>query len=268
MKKIILAAVFIFTAWTVFSQRLSSVAVFPFEVSGTNLNEADAAALTERLIGELQSWGTLNIVPAGDASAEYLVKGQLSRQNNQVVLSATTYSAQTNKALNTAKEQGAAANALFDQIFSLAAQVTENIPFPNYLLGRWRSVINLNEGPLVCTIEFRSDRTVRIQQYDTWERRGNNSLMYQGFGTGTYSYWGHARRTVRGMPVDGFVTLNLKLEDALPKYTAVSFSRVNLYFDEEKNNFELVNSGFTCGDDFSKSDSGTAVAYTKFTKIQ
>jgi hypothetical protein len=204
------------------------------------------------------------------SGTEYLVRGQLSRQNNQTIISVTTYSAQTDKALNTAKEQAATASALLNQIFTLAAQVTENVPFPNYLVGRWRSIINLNQGPLVCTIEFRSDRTVRVIQYDTWEHRGSNSLTYQGIGTGTYSYWGHARRTVRGSPVDGFVTLNLKLEDALPKYEAISFSRMNLNFDEEKNNFELVGGGFTCGDNFSGPSvyPEAVVAYTKFTKIQ
>jgi hypothetical protein len=268
MKKTVFAAAFFFTVWTAFSQRLSPVAVFPFEAVGTGIGEPDTAVFTERLINELQSWGTLRIVPVDDASAEYLVKGELSRQNDAVVLSAATYSAQTGKALNTAKEQAATLSALLDQIFSFAAQVTENIPFPNYLLGKWRSVIDLNETALVCTVEFRSDRTVRVERYDTWERRGDHSLMYQGFGTGTYSYWGHVRRTVRGSPVDGFVTINLKLEDALPKYTAVSFSRLNLYFDEEKSHFELVSGGFACGDTFSGSNSAAAVAYTQFTKIQ
>jgi hypothetical protein len=270
MKKTFIALAFLFAALAGYSQRLSSVAVFPFEVSGTGLSEGDAAVLTDRLIGELQSWGTLNLVAPDDTSAEYQVKGLLARQNNQVTLSATTYSAQNNKALNTAREQAATPNALMDQMFSFAAQVTENIPFPNYLLGKWRCTINQNEGPLVCTIEFRSDRTVRVEQYDTWERRGSNSLMYQGFGTGTYSYWGHVRRTVRGSPVDGFVTLNLKLDDALPKYAAVSFSRLNLNFNEEKTYFELVSGGFACGENYSgageKPDS--TVAYTQFTKIQ
>jgi TolB-like protein len=274
MKKTVLALVFLLTALTAFSQRLSVVAISPFESTGAGLSAGDAANLTDQLINELSSWGTLNLLtgdnPENAKNAEYLVKGQLTRQNNQVVLTATTYDAKTNKALNTAKAQADTPTALSSQMFVFAAQVTENVPFPNYLLGKWRAVINMNDGPLTCILEFRSNRTIIVERYDTWEHRGDNALRYQGFGTGTYSYWGHARRIVRATPVDGFVTINLKLEDALPKYTTLSQSRLNLNFDEEKNNFELVSTGFSCGDNFSGPSvyPSSAVAYTQFTKIQ
>jgi hypothetical protein len=269
---LLITLLFLCTALAAFAQRLSVVAVFPFEASGNGVNAADAAALTGQLINELQSWGTLNIVSGDQAdSAEYLIRGQLARQNNQMVASAVTYNAKTNKALNSSKERAASVSALSSQIFSLCAQVTENIPFPNYLLGKWRAVINMIDGPLTCILEFRSNRTVLVEQYDTWEYRGGDrSLRYQGFGTGTYSYWGHVRRTVRGSPVDGFVTINLKLEDALPKYAALSLTRLNLFFDEGKNNFSLVSAGFGCGDNYAGSSvyPQAAVVYTAFTKIQ
>jgi hypothetical protein len=271
MKRILIIPMLLLTALAVFPQRLSVVAVFPFEARGNGVNAADAEALTGRLIGELESWGTLTIIGGDEAGrADYLVRGQLAGQNNQMVLSAVTYNAKTNKILNSSREQASGVSALSSQIFSLCAQITENIPFPNYLLGKWRAVINMVDGPLVCILEFRSDRTVRVEQYDTWEYRGDRSLKYQGFGTGTYSYWGHVRRTVRGSPVDGFVTINLKLEDALPDYTAVSLTRLNLFFDDGKNNFELAGAGLSCGDNYA----GPSVypqakaAYTRFTKIQ
>jgi hypothetical protein len=271
MEKILLALTFLFTAPAVFPQRLSVVAVFPFEAKGNGANTADAEALTRRLTEELESWGTLTIIGGDGANrADYLVKGQLASQNNQMVLSAVTYNAKTNKVLNSSREQAAGVSALSSQIFSLCAQITENIPFPNYLLGKWRAVIDMIDGPLVCILEFRSDRTVRVEQYDTWEYRADRSLKYQGFGTGTYSYWGHVRRTVRGSPVDGFVTLNLKLEDALPEYTTLSLTRLNLFFDEEKNNFELVSAALSCGDNYAGPSvyPQAAVGYTRFTKIQ
>jgi hypothetical protein len=70
--------------------------------------------------------------------------------------------------------------------------------------------------------------------------------------------------------VDGFVTINLKLEDALPKYTSLSLTRLNLFFDDEKNNFELVSAGLSCGDNYAGPSvyPQTAVRYTRFTKIQ
>jgi hypothetical protein len=254
MKKTILTLVFLLTALTVFSQKLSIVAIFPFE-SADEFTAGEAVSLTNQLTAELGSWGTLDLLtgdnPENAKNAEYLVRGRLTRQSNQVILSATTYDAKTEKPLNTAKIQAETPLALSSQMFVFAAQVTENVPFPNYLLGKWRAVINMNDGPLTCILEFRSNRTIIVERYDTWEHRGENALRYQGFGTGTYSYWGHARRTVRGVPVDGFVTINLKLEDALPKYVALSQSRLNLNFDEEKNYFELVSTGFSCGDNFS-----------------
>jgi TolB-like protein len=272
MKKALITLLFLCSALGAFAQRLSVVAVFPFEASGSGASAADAAAVTGQLINELQSWGTLNIVSEDQAgSAEYLIRGRLTRQNNQMIVNAVTYDAKTNKALNSSKEQAASVSALSSQIFSLCAQVTENIPFPNYLLGKWRAVINMIDGPLTCILEFRSNRTVLVEQYDTWEYRGGDrSLRYQGFGTGTYSYWGHVRRTVQGSPIDGFVTINLKLEDALPKYEALSLTRLNLFFDEEKNNFELVSAGFSCGDNFAGAlvYPQSAVSYTQFTKIQ
>jgi hypothetical protein len=272
LKKVLIILVFLLSVPAVFPQRLSVVAIFPFEATGSGVNAADAEAFTRRITGELESWGTLTIKGEAEAgSAEYLVKGQLSSQDNQIVLSAVTYNAKTNKALNSSKEQAAGVSALSSRIFSLCAQITENIPFPNYLLGKWRAVINMIDGPLVCILEFRSNRTVLVEQYDTWEYRGGDrSLKYQGFGTGTYSYWGHVRRTAGGSPVDGFVTLNLKLEDALPKYTSLSLTRLNLFFDDEKNNFELVNAGLSCGDNYAGPSvyPQAAVGYTKFTKIQ
>ncbi|MDR1863464.1 MAG: hypothetical protein LBQ67_06035 [Treponema sp.] len=271
VKKILPFLMILFADPAVFPQKLSVVAVFPFEAAGSGVNPADAEALSAQIIGELESWGTLNITGGGEASrAEYLVKGQLARQNNQLVVSAVTYDAKTNKALNSSKEQAAGPGALSSRIFSLCAQITENVPFPNYLLGKWKAVISMVDGPLVCILEFRANRTVRVEQYDTWEHRGDRSLKYQGFGAGTYSYWGHARRTVRGSPVDGFVTVNLKLEDALPKYTTISLTRLNLFFDEEKNNFELVDAGLSCGDNYTGPSvyPQAAVGYAKFTKIR
>ncbi|MDR2618820.1 MAG: hypothetical protein LBC62_08125 [Treponema sp.] len=272
MKKIFFALVFLFTALAGFSQRMSVVAVFPFEFSGPGLTAFDAGSITDQLVNELGSWGTLTIIPGEEADkAEYLVKGRITRQNNQVALTATTYDAKTNKALNTAKEEGETPADISSRMFSFAAQVTENVPFPNYLLGKWRCVIPTNDGPLTCIMEFRTGRVVIVEQYDTWEQRGNFTLRYQGFGTGTYSYWGHARRTVRGSPVDGFVSISLKMEDALTKYVNFSISRQNLYFDDEKTHFELLGTGFACGDIYRAPESAnpeSSLAYAQFVKIQ
>jgi hypothetical protein len=266
MKKIFLGLAFLCAALTAYSQRQASVAVFTFAFSGSGITQGDALSVSSGLTGELQSWGTLNIVSEAQAdSAEYHIKGKLERGDKGVLLTAETFNAATGKSLNTSKESAETPAALMGKLFAFAAQVTENVPFPNYLLGKWRAMIDIPDGPLTCILEFRSDRTVNATQYDTWERRGDRSLRYQGFGSGTYSYWGHARRTVQGKSVDGFVTLNLNLKDALPKYALVNFTRLNLNFNEEKSLFELVASGFTCGENIGSSQT---VSYTQFTKIQ
>jgi len=285
MKKKFIICVFLTVSLTVYSQtagpRRAAVAILPFEAgpqTASNANPpppdnqliADANALCIQLMNELISWDALNIL-TGTAGSEYYVRSRLERVSNQYVLSATTYETGSNRVMNSARQQGATITALSSQIFAFAAQVTENVPFPNYLLGRWRAVISMNDGPLTCILEFRSDRTIRVEQYDTWEHRlGTNALRYQGYGTGTYSYWGYARRLVRGVPVDGFVTISLKLDDALPKYSTVSFTRVNYNFNDDKSVFELIGSGFGCGDNYSGATvyPSQNVAYTRFTKIQ
>jgi TolB-like protein len=280
MKKKLIAGLFLSAAFTVFAQRVSTVAVFPFEAIGSAAPN-DAAAVTRQIITELSSWGTLSIVGGDQAgNADYLIRGRLSRTNAGIILTATTFEARSERSLNTAREQGATLNELSGKIFSFCAQAVENVPLPNYLLGKWRAVINLNDGPLVCILEFKSDRTVTVEQYDTYEHRDDSVLKYQGFGRGTYSYQGHVRRMLalkdakgvvyRETPVDGSVSISLTLEDALPKYGSLSQNRISLAFNEAKTGFELVSAGLACGDNFSGPAvyPQTTVAYTQFTKIQ
>jgi hypothetical protein len=80
-----------------------------------------------------------------------------------------------------------------------------------------------------------------------------------------------ARGTVyREAPVDGSVSITLSLEDTLPKYGSLNQSRISLFFDEAKNNFELVSAGLVCGENFGGPAvyPQTTVAYTHFSKIQ
>jgi len=278
-RKMVFACIFLLASLAGYSQtagpRRSIVAILPFEAAGINANDTElvlshAQFLETQLINELVSWEALTILREEQGS-EYIIRGKLERVNNQFVLSATTYVTSTNRALNTAREQATTINALSSQMFAFAAQTTENVPFPNYLLGRWMASINLNDGPLTCIMEFRSDRTIRVEQYDTWEHRdGIYALRYQGFGTGTYSFWGHVRRMVRGSPVDGFVTINLNLTDALPKYTNLTYTRINYNFNDDKSVFELVGAGFGCGDNYSGPSVYPTqnIAYVRFEKMQ
>ena len=278
MKKKIFVLIFLFAGFSVFAQgttvtRLPTVGIPPFEASGAGVSAADAGEATRLVIAELSSWGYMTILEGDRAKdGEYLIQGQISRQNNQTVLTAVTSEGKSGKNLNSSKEQAPALGDI--SVESFCTQVTENIPFPNYLLGRWQSTINMIDGPVTCIMEFRSDRTVRVQQYDTWEHDGTNSLKYQGIGSGTYSYAGYRRRNVsingRDTQADATVGINLKLEDALPKYVTVSRSSIRVLFDDSRTSFELLNAGFPCGDNYSGPSvyPSAAVSYTKFIKIQ
>ena len=280
MRKTIFTFVFLYAIYTfaAFAQgtattRLSTLGILPFEISGSGVSQEDAAEATRLVITELSSWGTI-IVLSGDQAkdGEYIARGRISRQNNEIVLTMVTSEAKSGKTLNNSREQAPRLDAISFQSF--CTRIAENVPFPNYLLGKWRSTINMADGPVTCILEFQSNRTIQVQQFDTWEHDGTHILKYQGVGTGTYTYAGYLRRTLtidrREIYADATVGINLKLEDALPKYKTISVGGLRVLFDDSKNSFELVYGGIPCGDNFSGSSvyPGKNVYYTKFTKIQ
>jgi hypothetical protein len=266
MKKMLFIALFLSPFLGIFGQtnaalRLATLGVFPFE-AGDGTAGADAAALTARAVEELRSWGTLTVLEGEAADkAEYTVKCRLSRQGNQLTLSGVTYDAKRTD-LNSSREEAPGLNELSARIFSFCAQLTENVPFPNYLLGTWQSVIDLESGPLVCSIEFQTGRRAIVRRFDTYEQRGSQSLRYEATGTGTYTYWGHARKNIDGLNADATFSFTASLEDALPRYGSVGVSRAGLVFDEGKNTFRMVN-GLPCGDRTGE----PGLAYTHFTRI-
>ncbi|GHV94816.1 hypothetical protein AGMMS50293_11360 [Spirochaetia bacterium] len=282
MKKTVLALLLLSATLVpgadLFAQRLSSVGILPFEAA-EGVSPGDAASATGQVIAELGSWGTITVLEGAQAqNAEYIVRGKLAKQGNMLILSATTQ-ARDGKTLNEAKEQGAALGSI--SIVSFCAQVVENVPFPNYLLGKWQSTIDLPDGPISCIIEFKSDRTVVVERYDTWEHKQNNALTYEGYGTGTYSYAGYLRRniTIRdaqgnvqqrapGAMADATAGLNLKIEETLPEQTNVNLGGLRLLFNDEKSAFEFVSGGLPCGRNFDGASvyPSESVAYTRFTK--
>jgi len=262
---------FIFTQ-TVFAQRLATVGILPFEASGPNVTASLAEEVTRQVIDEMMSYGTINILSGDQAEgAEYLVRGQVGRLNDQIVLSAITVERRSGRTLNTSREQGASLSAL--SIASFCAQIVEHVPFPNFLLGRWRSTIETIDGPLICILEFRADRSVLVERYDTWEHNGTNSLRYQGIGRGTYTYLGYLRRTVviggRQIQADATVTINLTLEDALPSFTSINAGGLRVLFNDDKSSFELVHGSLPSGENHSGPSvfPSRDVFYARFTKI-
>ncbi|MDR0758900.1 MAG: hypothetical protein LBF74_02170 [Treponema sp.] len=279
-KSIPVASVFLCLALPAFSQKVPRVVIFPFERSEREVSADDAASIRKQVIEEISSWGSIAVLEETEAeSADFYVLGKILVDNNVMALTGATYDAKTDKPLSSYREQAASVSALGGRIFSFCSRMMESIPFPNLLLGRWTSVIEADSGPLTCILEFKSDRTVSVDRYDTREYRKGNILTYQGFGTGTYTYNSQARRlmtiessggTVRESPVDGSVVVSLSMEDTLPAYKSLNTNRVRLVFSNSSGNFELLNDGLPCGDNFDGPSvyPGQRIVYTHFTRVQ
>lgn len=272
MKKLLfILTLFLTAVFSSHAQRLTTVGVLPFE-RPAGISEADAAEAARLLIDELSSWGTLAILPEDQAErAEYIIRGRIARQNNLIVLSAETVQARTGRVLNASREEAAALHTI--DIFSFSAQVAENIPFPNYLIGRWMSVIPTSYGPLTAILEFRANRTIVVERYDTWEHNGTNSLRYQAIGTGTYTYAGYLRRNVtiggRTIQADATASISLTLEDALSEFTNINAGGLRILFDDDRNSFTFTNGSLPAGNNFSghQVHPTQRIAYTQFTRL-
>jgi hypothetical protein len=278
MKQVWFLPLFIFiSTFPVFSQRLVTVGVLPFEIivaehETSSIRVEEAEEIRRQIIAEMASWGVLIVLPENQKeNAEYIVRGNIARQDNQIVLHATTYEARSGRALNASTEQALTIGAL--SIASFSTQIADHIPLPNFLLGRWRSTIETIDGPLTCILDFRADRSVRVEQYDTWEHMGTNSIRYQAIGGGTYTYAGYLRRPItigrQEILADATVSINLSLEDALPNFTSIDVRGLRVLFNDERSSFELVYGGLPCGENHSGPSvfPSIEVFYTRFTKI-
>ena len=276
MKKLISVFIALFLAIPVFSQgtvRLPTVGVMPFETLGPGLDPGDAYELTRLVINELSAWEIMTVLLGEQAAnAEYIVTGTISREQNQIVLRASTTLRSTGRALNHSRENAPSMAELPIEAFCI--QIAEHVPFPNFMLGKWRASLEVPDGPLIAIIEFRSDRTIIVERYDTWEHNGSYSLRYQAIGRGSYSYIPYRRRNVNIggsiIQADATVSINLNLEDALPAFVSVAQGGLRVQFDGARNNFELFGGGLPCGNNFTGPSvhPSTNLFFTRFAKIQ
>jgi hypothetical protein len=270
MRRIFLSFFLVFFVFCAFAQRVPVVGVMAFE-TGAGATAAEAANATSQIISELSSWGTINVVQ-GSAGAEYIIRGTFGKQGASVILAGTTTNAGSQQALNTYNERGNALNNAF--IFQFCLKAVERVPFPNYLVGTWQATLNMPDGPVICIIEFRSNRTARVERYDTWEHKENNSLRYEGYGTGTYSYVGYANRVItvnsQQVRIDATIGVTLDLEETLPDQTSVNRSGLSLVFNGDKSAFNLVNGMLPCGTNHDGPSvyPSASLGFTNITKIR
>jgi len=274
MKKAFLFIIcsFLFSLGAVFGQKLPVIAVLPFEATGGRVTAEDASRVTGQVVAELNSWGTLSVLQT-EAGAEFVVRGTLSRVGNEFILSAITTDAKTKKRLNDSVEKASSVAGL--SVFSFCSNLVQNVPLPNYLLGTWQSSINMPDGPVVCIVEFKSDRTARVERYDTWEHKKNNSLRYEGYGTGKYSYAGFfVRRTLtmnsKQIQADALTGFNFTLEETLPEQTSVNVGSLCIQFNSDRSSFEIINGSLPCGRNYDGPSvyPSASIGFTQFTKIK
>ncbi len=254
----------------VYAQRVPVVGVAAFDIAGGGVTAADAASITNKVISELNSWGTLSVVdPSG---AEYIIRGTLSKSGGKYVVSASTLSAGNKRTLNEYFEQGNTVNGI--SITTLCAKAVERVPLPNYLLGTWQSTINMPDGPVVCIVEFKSDRSARVERFDTWEHKQNNALRYEGYGKGDYSYAGYANRIItvnsRQIRIDAVINVNLELEETVSEQTKVDIKGISIVFNADKTTFEIVNGSLLCGRNFDGPSvyPAAVIGFSQFIKIR
>jgi len=270
LKKISMFFFLLLISMSAYAQRLPVVGIAVFETTGT-VTPADAAAVTRMVITELSSWGTINVIESAEG-AEYVIRGTLSRQGSSYIVSASTTEVSSNRVLNEYREQASSVREI--PVSSFCMKAVDSVPFPNYLLGTWQSTINMPDGPVVCIIQFKSDRTVSVERYDTWEHKNNNSLRYEGYGDGAYSYAGYANRTVnvnsQQVRIDATANVSLMLEETLPEQTAVNQNGLYILFNGDKSAFEIVNGILPCGRNFDGPSVYTSavIGFSRFTKIR
>jgi len=254
----------------VYAQRMPSVGVV-FDMSGSGVSPADVNNIINKVVSELRSWGTLNAVQ-GDAGAEYVIRGVLSVQSGNFVASAVTVNASTGQQLNEYQERGRTVNDI--SISGFCASAVDRVPLPNYLLGTWRSTVNMPDGPVVCIIEFGAGRRATVERYDTWEHRRNNALRYEGYGEGSYTYIGYANRNItvnaRQVRIDAVFSVNLNLEETLPEQTNVNSGGLAIIFNSDKTSFEIANGSLLCGRNYDGPSvyPSAVIGFSQFVKIR
>jgi len=225
MKRFLLTALFVLIGSLAFAQELIIV-VAPFDVrAGSGFSKSDAEAIeyllinelsrsktikvldqsdimfreiTKRMEFELSDWSNPNKVAAfGRAiNANAVVLGRIMTLDNEVIIAVRINDLSTEiKAANDmiVKSVG----EVRGKLPAFTREIVNNLPKPpigNPFIGRWRSTIRSNEKTLICILDFRSDGTIDVEQYDTNRvTRGFAGMSYsndtkRGEGYGTYSF--------------------------------------------------------------------------------
>lgn len=165
MKKYIFSILFIFIGFIVFSQQKPTVAVATFDTIG-NVTRNQAQTVTELLMAELVSRGTINVVDRvnfdkilaemkfqtsdwsnnqktaqlGRAlNAGFVIRGQLMEMDGDIYMTSTMLDINTAQVLYSARLQVKKLSEIYDQLPYYCSQILDKIPEPNYFIGSWQT---------------------------------------------------------------------------------------------------------------------------------
>jgi hypothetical protein len=221
MKKFLLTAIFAVLGACIFAQE--RIAVFPFEDMDNVLTQnemfffyrqfsnefatrmTDSAVVprqdVERLIGTEFAF-QLSEFSAQEKTAEMnqvlngtqILSGLIGKVGNDIAISVSLYTYPQLRQLPGGVDLRVAnKNELFSKIPELVQSMIDNLPLPNPFVGRWRSTITSNGLTLICILNFRSNGSITVEQYDTnrvtqhLEGVRYSNDRRRGRGNGTYS---------------------------------------------------------------------------------
>jgi TolB-like protein len=208
MKKMVAYAVMMVIAAGVFAQQLPTVAVATFEpVGGVSRDEANV--VTELFTAELVSTGAVKVADRANfdrilaemqfqlsdwsndqktaqlgraINAEYIIYGQFMKMGTMFYLTATMLDINTAQRLYSAREQFRDMGEIFGKLSAFAAQMLDNLPMPNYFIGRWQCTTQIDNR--ICILDFKADGKIVVERFDESSYNGTIS----GKGDGIYSF--------------------------------------------------------------------------------
>jgi len=297
MKRFLLTAAFVLIGSMAFSQELIIV-VAPFDVRA-GFSRNDAETIEYLLINELSKSKTIKVLDQSDAmfretirrmqfelsdwsnpkkvadfgkalNANAVVLGRVMTLGNELILAIRIND------LNT--EIKAANDMVFTSVSEVrgklpafTGEVVNNLPKPpvgNPFIGSWRSTITSNGLTLICILDFYSDGSINVEQYDTNRvTRGLAGMSHsnkakKGKGYGTYSY----RESGNGVTADILLTISGVSSEFTAVTARASFSQnsPNQFTVDYRNKADSMKCEYYDG---GRNDSYLSDAYRIFNKM-
>jgi len=189
MKRLLFLLVFSLLGYIIYAQHLPVVAVEPFDFMG-GITQDEALVATELFRNELAStdriivvdrdhfdrifaqmqfqrsdWANSNrVAQFGRAlNAGFIIRGQLMKMGGAIYITNSMIDVNTTQSVATARAQIGNMGEFFRILTSYSAQLINQIPPPNFFIGRWQSVQTNPNRTLI--LEFRANGSIIVEQF-------------------------------------------------------------------------------------------------------